>query len=162
MSPAARPGVAVGPLIGALIFTTLGVHGTLLMLIPGLLQRDLAAACGATGPGRRARLAGGRADRPPGTGAAAAAAGGDRGDDVPQLDVVGLEAYIPSWYKSLGYGPAFYGPLATTVVLASAVGTIGSGSLADRFGRRAVIVCTLVLSIPSCCCSPSTPARSPS
>jgi FSR family fosmidomycin resistance protein-like MFS transporter len=34
------------------------------------------------------------------------------------------------------------------VVLASAAGTIGSGRLADRFGRRAVITGTLCLSIP--------------
>src|SRR5205085_241641 len=53
-----------------------------------------------------------------------------------------------AWYKSLGYGPAFYGPLATTIVLASAAGNVGAGSLADRYGRRAVIVGTLVLSIP--------------
>src|SRR5581483_603743 len=62
--------------------------------------------------------------------------------------VIGLEAFVPTWYRSLGYGPAFYGPLATTIVLASAVGTVGSGTLADRFGRRAVIIGTLVLSIP--------------
>jgi FSR family fosmidomycin resistance protein-like MFS transporter len=34
-------------------------------------------------------------------------------------------------------------------VLASAVGTVGCGSLADRFGRRTVILATLVLSIPA-------------
>jgi FSR family fosmidomycin resistance protein-like MFS transporter len=34
-------------------------------------------------------------------------------------------------------------------VLASAVGTVGCGSLADRFGRRTVILGTLVLSAPS-------------
>ncbi|MFN8453953.1 MAG: hypothetical protein U0401_04645 [Anaerolineae bacterium] len=27
-----------------------------------------------------------------------------------------LEAFIPTWYKSLGYSASFYGPLATTVV----------------------------------------------
>ncbi len=63
--------------------------------------------------------------------------------------MLGIEAFIPTWYKSLGYSAAFYGPLATTVVLASAFGTIGSGTLADRFGRRAVIVGLLVLSIPA-------------
>jgi FSR family fosmidomycin resistance protein-like MFS transporter len=62
--------------------------------------------------------------------------------------VISLEAFVPTWYKVLGYGPAFYGPLATTIVLASAVGNVGAGSLADRYGRRAVIVGTLVLSIP--------------
>jgi FSR family fosmidomycin resistance protein-like MFS transporter len=35
------------------------------------------------------------------------------------------------------------------VVLSSALGTIGCGSLADRFGRKTVILITLVLSIPA-------------
>jgi FSR family fosmidomycin resistance protein-like MFS transporter len=60
-----------------------------------------------------------------------------------------LQAYVPTWYASLGYPPSFYGPLATTLILASAVGAIGCGSLADRFGRRDVILASLVLSVPA-------------
>jgi MFS transporter, FSR family, fosmidomycin resistance protein len=60
-----------------------------------------------------------------------------------------FQAFTPTWYEQLGYGPGFYGPLATTLVLASAVGTVGCGTLADRFGRRSVILATLVLSIPA-------------
>jgi len=60
-----------------------------------------------------------------------------------------FQAFTPTWYRQLGYGPEFYGPLATTLVLASAVGTVGCGSLADRYGRRTVILATLVLTIPA-------------
>jgi len=60
-----------------------------------------------------------------------------------------FQAFTPTWYEQLGYGPAFYGPLATTIVLASAVGTVGCGALADRYGRRNVILGTLVLSLPA-------------
>src|SRR5207249_10505326 len=60
-----------------------------------------------------------------------------------------FQAFTPTWYRELGYGPAFYGPLATTLVLASAVGTVGCGSLADRYGRRTVIIATLVLTVPA-------------
>jgi len=60
-----------------------------------------------------------------------------------------FQAFTPTWYRQLGYGPEFYGPLATTLVLASAVGTVGCGSLADRYGRRTMILATLVLSIPA-------------
>ncbi|HEV2477632.1 MAG TPA: MFS transporter, partial [Candidatus Dormibacteraeota bacterium] len=60
-----------------------------------------------------------------------------------------FQAFTPTWYRQLGYGPEFYGPLATTLVLASAVGTVGCGSLADRYGRRTVILGTLVLTIPA-------------
>ena len=42
--------------------------------------------------------------------------------------------------RSLTTRASVYGPLATTIVLTSALGTIGSGMLAERFGRRAVIV----------------------
>src|SRR5665213_3094002 len=60
-----------------------------------------------------------------------------------------FQSFTPTWYAQMGYGPSFYGPLATTLVLASAVGAVGCGSLADRFGRRTVILATLVLSAPS-------------
>lgn len=141
-------GVALGPLIGAVLFSALGIHGTALMVFPGLgsavwLLYELRT------------LSHRRLDRPRTTGLPHA-----RVPMVPLLavlgvmmsrtwTVIGLETYVPTWYKSLGYGAAFYGPLATTIVLASAFGTVGSGSLADRYGRRAVIIGTLVLSIPA-------------
>jgi FSR family fosmidomycin resistance protein-like MFS transporter len=59
-----------------------------------------------------------------------------------------LQAFIPTWYAALGYPPSFYGPLATTLVLASALGAIGAGTIADRFGRRRVIVVSLLATIP--------------
>lgn len=140
-------GVALGPLIGAVLFSTLGIRGVVVMILPGIgsaiwLLYELRGVLGQRVPGRPR----GTAVRMP----------------VPLLPllavlgvmmsrtwtVIGLETFIPSWYKSLGYGPAFYGPLATVVVLASALGTVGSGSLADRYGRRTVIVVSLALTIP--------------
>src|SRR5205807_3670576 len=63
--------------------------------------------------------------------------------------VVTLQSFTPTWYHDLGYGPLFYGPLVTTLVLASAAGAVGCGSFADRFGRRTVILVTLILSVPA-------------
>ncbi|HQX62847.1 MAG TPA: MFS transporter, partial [Thermomicrobiales bacterium] len=60
-----------------------------------------------------------------------------------------LQAFIPTWYDDLGYSKAFYGFLATTITLASAAGTLGSGSLADRHGRRALIIGSLIATIPA-------------
>jgi MFS transporter, FSR family, fosmidomycin resistance protein len=140
-------GVALGPLIGAVLFSAFGIHGTALMFLPGIgsalwllyeLRTVLARHDAAT---PRVQVS-----YPP-------------VPIVPLIAVLGvmmsrtwtvisLEAFVPAWYKSLGYGPAFYGPLATTIVLASAVGNVGAGSLADRYGRQAVIIGTLVLSIP--------------
>ena len=140
-------GVAIGPLIGILVFGLLGIHGTILLVIPGI-------AGGAYLLWRMRGSAGAAAGR---------TLSGARGGPIPMLAVaivIGVmmsrswtvsvfQAFTPTWYRQLGYGPEFYGPLATTLVLASAVGTIGCGTLADRYGRRAVIIVTLVLSVPA-------------
>lgn len=140
-------GLAAGPVIGVVLFGLFDSRGTAAMLVPGLLggvwllirMRPLPGAA----PHRRSD----RADGAP----------------VPWLvlavvilvmmsrnwTVVVLQAFTPTWYHSMGFQPWFYGPLAATLVLASAIGTVGSGTLADRFGRRAIIIGTLVLSIPA-------------
>jgi FSR family fosmidomycin resistance protein-like MFS transporter len=141
-------GFALGPLVGAAVFAAFGMKGTAVMLVPGVLiaawllnsMRDIATV------GSRRR-------------------GGASAEPAPPLPVlvvsivilvmmlrmvpvVGVQTFIPVWYEELGYSPAFYASLATTVVLASAVGAIGAGTLADRFGRRNVILVTLVATIP--------------
>jgi FSR family fosmidomycin resistance protein-like MFS transporter len=141
-------GVALGPLIGILVFAAFGMHGTGLFVLPGL----------ATGGYLLWRMR----DRGP-----AAAVGrrthGAPASPVPMFalaivigvmmsrswTVMALQSFTPTWYKELGYGPGFYGPLVTVLVLASAVGTVGCGTLADRYGRRTVIMVTLVLSVPA-------------
>jgi FSR family fosmidomycin resistance protein-like MFS transporter len=140
-------GVAAGPLIGILVLHAFGIHGTGLLLVPGIAtggyllwrMRDQAKAVSTP---RHATVS------------------------VPSVPLLALtvvigvmmsrswtvnvfQAFTPTWYQQFGYGPAFYGPLATTLVLASAAGTVGCGSLADRYGRRAVILATLVLSVPA-------------
>ncbi|HEY0738043.1 MAG TPA: MFS transporter, partial [Herpetosiphonaceae bacterium] len=141
-------GVAIAPLFGALIFSLLGPRGTALMLVPGVcIAAWLLAEL------RSFRVAA-PALEPDQAGVARAV------PLIPMIAVVGvmmsrtwtvysIETFIPSWYESLGYEAGFYGPLAATVVLASAVGTLGSGSLADRYGRRGVIIGSLVLTIPA-------------
>ena len=141
-------GVALGPLIGIGVLALFGVHGTGLLVIPGLVA----------GAYLLWRM---RSQLKPAV--AGLKAGVAQAPAVPVLAlavVIGVmmsrswtvmvfQAFTPTWYRDLGYGPAFYGPLATTLVLASAVGTVGCGSLADRYGRRTVILVTLVLSIPA-------------
>jgi MFS transporter, FSR family, fosmidomycin resistance protein len=141
-------GVALGPLIGIALFGAFGMGGTALMALPGLLValwllhelRTLHAhptAAVSVQPG------GQRALRP-----------------RHLIGVVGtmmaytwvlysIESFVPTWYESLGYGPAFYGLLATTLLVASAVGAVAAGALADRWGRRTVVIGSLLLTIPS-------------
>lgn len=140
-------GLAAGPLIGILVFGLFALHGTGLLLIPGIV----------TGGYLLWRMRGGL------QASAAEVRSAAPAGPVPYFAlaaVIGVmmsrswtvavfQAFTPTWYKLLGYGPTFYGPLATTLVLASAVGTVGCGTLADRFGRRNVIIGTLVLSLPA-------------
>jgi MFS transporter, FSR family, fosmidomycin resistance protein len=141
-------GVALGPLLGILFFGVLGTRGTLLAFLPGAsiaiwLLYQLGSTAG------RLRGVAGRARE--------AATPIPVGPMVIVLGVMmsrawttsGLQAFIPSWYASLGYPSTFYGPLATTLILASAIGTVGAGTLADRFGRRQVILGSLVLTAPA-------------
>ncbi len=148
-------GVALGPLIGAFCLALLGIHGTILLLVPGVVC-SIFLFIWMRGAGRSA---------PRQAPAAQRAAGGTSavrralplvplGATIVMMmsrswTTVTLEAFIPTWYHSLGYQAWFYAPLATTVVLASAVGTVGCGSLADRFGRRAIIIWCLMLTIPA-------------
>jgi len=140
-------GVAIGPLIGILVFGAFGIHGTGVLIIPGLI----------TGGYLLWRMRG-RIEKVPSS--ARSVSTGARVPVFALAVVIGVmmsrswtvnvfQAFTPTWYKQLGYGPEFYGPLATTLVLASAVGTVGCGTLADRFGRRTVILATLVLSVPA-------------
>jgi FSR family fosmidomycin resistance protein-like MFS transporter len=141
-------GVASGPLIGILVFGAFGMHGTGLLVIPGivtggyLLWRMRRGVQGAATAARSALTADQRVPI-----FALAIVIGVMMSRSWTVNV--FQAFTPTWYKQLGYGPEFYGPLATTLVLASAVGTVGCGTLADRFGRRTVILATLVLSIPA-------------
>lgn len=141
-------GVAVGPLIGILAFGALGMRGTGLLVIPGI----------ATGGYLLWRM---RGHVHAAANTVKLEAASARAVPVFALAmVIGVmmsrswtvfvfQAFTPTWYKQLGYGPEFYGPLATTLVLASAIGTVGCGTLADRYGRRTVILVTLVLSVPA-------------
>jgi FSR family fosmidomycin resistance protein-like MFS transporter len=140
-------GIAIGPLIGAALFALLGVHGTVPMILPGMAIAVWMLF--------EMRTISQRIIRRPRKGAAAA-------PPIPlgPLSVViglmmlrawtmfGIQSFIPSWYENLGYHASFYSALATTLLLTSALGTIGSGSLADRYGRRILLIISSVFSVP--------------
>jgi FSR family fosmidomycin resistance protein-like MFS transporter len=140
-------GVAIGPLIGVVVFALFGLEGTLALVIPGaaiaifLLTQMHAVASRLK---RNAALA--REAAPP----------------IPwkPMSVVislmmlrswvlfGISAFIPLWYDEMGYSRLFYAALSTTILLSSAAGAIGVGSIADRHGRRKLLVMTSVASVP--------------
>lgn len=140
-------GVAIGPLVGAVLFAVFGIHGTAVMVIPGA-----GIAVWLLAEMRRVSLRLPTRD-------------GQRLTPVPipllplaavigvmmsrSWTMLSIQSFVPIWYKQLGYSATFYSALSTAIILASAAGTIGSGRLADRFGRRAIIIGSLILSGPA-------------
>ncbi|MGC4190870.1 MAG: MFS transporter [Thermomicrobiales bacterium] len=140
-------GFALGPVIGAVILWLFGLHGTLLMLVPGItigsyLLRVMRRRPDA--PVRKRVSRGARAAVPVGLVGIVVAV-----MMLRQVPVVGVESFLPTWYAELGYSSAFYSTLATVMVLSSAVGSLGVGQFADRFGRRTVILVTMTMTIPA-------------
>ena len=139
-------GVASGPIIGALLFHFFGLRGTGAMIVPGTVicfwmfaeMKTLAI------PPRR-KLA--------------------VGENLPAIPwhllwiiialmmvrswtLSSLQAFIPVWYRDLGYSSAFYSLLSTTLLLASAAGAVGSGTLADKYGRRIIMLISSAATVP--------------
>jgi FSR family fosmidomycin resistance protein-like MFS transporter len=142
-------GVAIGPMIGAVLFHVFGMRGTAVMILPGVsIALWLLFAM------RTSSVSGTRSKGyvPPAVKHAIPYGAVGMIIAVMMLRMfptIGLQNFIPLWYDDLGYGASFYGPLATTILLASAVGALGAGSLADTYGRRAVMLVTTALSIPA-------------
>lgn len=141
-------GVAIGPLIGVVVFALFGLSGTLLMVIPGAaIALFLLSQMRSLASGLKKKAAQARAEAPP----------------IPwkPMSVVialmmlrswvlfGISAFIPLWYDEMGYSRLFYASLTTTILLCSAVGAVGVGSIADRHGRRKLLIMASVASVPA-------------
>jgi FSR family fosmidomycin resistance protein-like MFS transporter len=142
-------GVAIGPMIGAVLFHVFGMRGTAVMLIPGLTIAIwlLFAMRSVSVQGTRSKTY-----VPPAV--KHAIPFGLVGIIVAVMmlrmfPTIGLQNFIPLWYDDMGYGASYYGPLATVIVLSSAFGALGAGTLADKYGRRIVMLVTTALSIPA-------------
>jgi FSR family fosmidomycin resistance protein-like MFS transporter len=141
-------GVASGPLVGALLTHFFGLHGTALMIVPGGSIAIVMLVQMKTISQRVVRHAKSTVSShetiPYRTLAIVIAMMALR-----SWTISGLQNYVPSWYKDLGYSSFFYGALVTTLLLSTALGTVGSGSLADKYGRRFPIIVSAILSVPT-------------
>lgn len=142
-------GVAIGPMVGALLFHVFGMQGTAIMLIPGVtIALWLLTAM------RSVNVIGSRSKTYVAPAIRHAIPYGMVGMVVAVMmlrmfPTIGLQNFIPLWYDDMGYGASYYGPLATVIILASAFGALGAGTLADKYGRRAIMLVTTILSIPA-------------
>jgi FSR family fosmidomycin resistance protein-like MFS transporter len=93
----------------------------------------------------------------PDVGSAAAASGEDRpGALAVLLGVIafrsvawfGLVTFVPLWEVSLGHSKAHGSHLLSLMLLAGALGTLVAGPLADRVGRRPVLIASLLATAP--------------
>ena len=136
-------GIAMGPAVVTLLATAGGVPGVAWMAAPAalaalLLTRELPAS---RRSGPWPRPSGPR--RPSGRGGALPLPLRDHRD--PLHDVLGLTAFVPLWLVSARGVPRSYATLALTVMLLAGAGaTLVGGRLADRFGRRRVLLGSLL------------------
>jgi FSR family fosmidomycin resistance protein-like MFS transporter len=141
-------GFALGPLLAAAFISAFGLHGAVLLAVPGLVV----AAALITVRGYLAEFAPSRAEHA----ASGPAQAEERRGLLLLLVVVGLRSvahmglftFIPLWEKSQGHGATYGTVILGGFLIAGAVGTLCGGPLADRFGRRPVLRWSFVAATP--------------
>jgi MFS transporter, FSR family, fosmidomycin resistance protein len=142
-------GYALGALVTAPIVVALGLGGGLLLMVPGLVVAGLVL-----------RLVpflltlepeGMRADRPAAVGAERRGAMGLLLTIVAFRSVAwfGLITFVPLWEVSLGHSKSYGAHLLALMLLTGAVGTLLAGPVADRIGRRPVLMASNVVVPPA-------------
>lgn len=141
-------GYALGPLITVGVLAALGIRGTPVFLLPGLLIAWVLYRAMLHVDRQRQRHRAHGASNPSVT----------HWTDLARVIVVvmlrswvflSLLQFVPVWYDELGYDRAFYGALSTIIILAGVVGTLTGGALADRIGGKVVIASTLAGCAPA-------------
>jgi FSR family fosmidomycin resistance protein-like MFS transporter len=139
-------GYALGPIVATPLVVAYGLRGGfLLAVLPLAVAGILLAAIPFLRP------FGSQAQR------TIAAAGEDRpGALALLLSVVavrstawfGLVTFVPLWEVSQGHSETYGNRLLAMMLLAGAIGTLIAGPTADRFGRRPVLIVSLVATAP--------------
>jgi FSR family fosmidomycin resistance protein-like MFS transporter len=140
-------GFATGPLVGAAAVLTLGLTGGLVLAVPGLIAAAVLLAA-------RSYLAG-FAPATDEQGEARTEPTETRGLTL-LLAIVGLRAlahmglftFVPLWEISRGHSAAYGTGILGAFLFSGAVGTLLAGPLADRVGRRRVMLWSFVAATP--------------
>src|SRR6266498_1405576 len=139
-------GYALGPVATTAVVASLDLRGGLLLAIPSLV---VAAAIVVSSPYLR-----GFAPEP--TAARARAGADDPAAMKLLLGVIalrsvawfGLITFVPLWEVSLGHSKSHGNHLLALMLFAGGVGTLVLGPLADRFGRRPVLLASVCATGP--------------
>jgi MFS transporter, FSR family, fosmidomycin resistance protein len=139
-------GVALGALTAAPVLLAFGREGGLLLALPGVVVAGmLVPALGYL-----------RGFAPEET-RTWAASGEDRPRALALLLAVialrsagwfGLLTFVPLWAVSLGHSEKYGNGLLSLMLFAGGIGTLAAGPLADRIGRRPVLLATVVATPP--------------
>src|SRR3954469_10604400 len=139
-------GLALGPIAATPLVVALGLGGGVLLAVPCLA---IAAALlvltpflRTFEPERGARRQGEGENRP---GALVILLGVIA---FRSLAVFGLITFVPLWEVSLGHSKAHGSHLLSLMLLAGGLGTLAAGPLADRFGRRPVLLVSTAATAP--------------
>jgi FSR family fosmidomycin resistance protein-like MFS transporter len=134
-------GYALGPLVATALVVAFGLGGGLLLALPPLLVAALLLAA-------TPYLRGFTPDR----GSAHAAAGEDDRRSLALLLAIvtlrsvawfGLLAFVPLWEVAQGGTEAYGNRVLAVMLLAGGIGTLAAGPLADRIGRRPVLLASV-------------------
>ena len=140
-------GFALGPLMASGLILTLGLHGGLLLMVPGAIVAGVLV----TLLPYLSRFApephpAGRSSREPsqqkGMALLLAVVG------LRSLAHMGLFAFVPLWEVHKGNSEAHGTLLLSLFLFAGAVGTIFGGPLADHFGLKPVLLWSFAVSVP--------------
>jgi FSR family fosmidomycin resistance protein-like MFS transporter len=139
-------GYALGPTIATPLVLAFGLEGGLFLAIPGVVIAfallRVAPRLNSLAPTQGRRIGGNEPDRV--------------GALVLLLCVIacrslawfGLITFVPLYEVSLGHSKAYGNHLLSLMLLAGGIGTLAAGPLADRFGRRPVLIVSTALTAP--------------
>jgi FSR family fosmidomycin resistance protein-like MFS transporter len=137
-------GFALGPLLANLAISPLGRGGGLLLVLPPaliatLLVREYGHLVHVRGTRAGQGAGGPAADRPAAFRLLLVVIG------LRSVAYYGLFTFVPLWEVARGHSKSYGNTLLSLVLLAGVAGTLCAGPLADRLGRRLVVLASMVL-----------------
>jgi MFS transporter, FSR family, fosmidomycin resistance protein len=138
-------GITLGPAAAGTALAVTGSSGGLLFLIPAalvvsLLVRDFGSLVRVRHAGSERTKAASAVDQPRAFNLLLVATG------FRSVAYYGLFTFIPLWEVSQGRSKSHGTALLSLVLLCGAIGTLCAGPLADRFGKKLVLVSSMMLS----------------